>query len=260
MPINTEQLLTDFRSELNKLKPAIELVDEMSAYVILVKERADAIHSEAERLLKDLEKVTQKSMEDSRKVLSDFRDLTVNTIQELEALSKQAIGDFERKAEKEFSQFVQQAEDNFKQIQESASQLLATIQQEMEALALRIDVMLETKVDALKESIESLVQNLPGLIERLSKLIDFLERTDLPERLRRMDDSLGSLNTGIQNLYSRLDFMELNLREEHKKGQGITELVNDRIRGVRTTMIIFFIVNFIFMFGMLVLFYLKMKD
>lgn len=260
MPTNTEQLLTDFRAELNKLKPAVELVDEMSAYVILVKERADAIHSEAGRLLKELEMVSKKNMEDSQKALEDFRDLTIKTVQELEEISKRLIGDFERKAEKEFSQFVQKAEDTLKQIQESANQLLVTIQREMEALALRIDTMLEEKVNALKESIERLIQNLPGLIERLSKLTDFLERSDLPERLRRLEDSLVTLNTSVQNLHGRLDFMELNLREEHRKGQGMVEAVRDQVKGIRTGMILFFVVNLLLMLGMFVMLYLKIKN
>ncbi len=260
MPTNTEQLLTDFRAELNKLKPAVELVDEMSAYVILVKEKADAIHNEAGRLLKELEMVSKKNMEDSQKALEDFRDLTVNTVQELEDISKRVIGDFERKAEKEFSQFVQKAEDTLKQIQESANQLLVTIQQEMEALALRIDTMLEEKVNALKESIERLIQNLPGLIERLAKLTDFLERADLPERLRRLEDSLVTLNTSVQNLHGRLDFMELNLREEHRKEQAVLATVESKTNGVRTLAIILLIFNFILIAGVFVTLYLTLKN
>jgi len=260
MPTNTEQLLTDFRAELNKLKPAVELVDEMSAYVILVKERADAIHSEAGRLLKELEMVSKKNMEDSQKALEDFRDLTIKTVQELEEISKRLIGDFERKAEKEFSQFIQKAEDTLKQIQESANQLLVTIQQEMEALALRIDTMLEEKVNALKESIERLIQNLPGLIERLSKLTDYLERADLPERLRRMEDALGTLNTSVQNLHGRLDFMELNLREEHRKEQAALVVVESKTNGVRIMAIILLILNSILMVGVFVTLYLTLKN
>ncbi len=83
MATRTEQMLDDFRAELNKLMPAVGLVDEMTGYVELVRGKADAIQKEAERILKEAEVITKKDITQSREDLKDFKDKKEKEIQTL---------------------------------------------------------------------------------------------------------------------------------------------------------------------------------
>lgn len=85
MATRTEQLLSEFRAELNRLAPAVELVDGMSGYVEIVRERADTIRKETERMLKEAEDIARKNLEDSKKTLEDFSE---QNQQEIEPLLK----------------------------------------------------------------------------------------------------------------------------------------------------------------------------
>lgn len=184
MATRTEQLLTEFRTELNRLAPAVELVDGMSGYVEIVRERADTIRKETERMLKEAEDIAKKSVEDSKKTLEDFSEQR-------------------------------------------------------------------------QQEIEPLLKSLADMLKELNRLVDFLKNADIPGRLDRTEIRIENLNTSVQNLHSRLDFLELNLREEHKKTQGMAKDMEDRIKGFKNTTVILLIVNLLMTIGALIVLFVR---
>ena len=184
MATTTEQLLTDFRAELNKLMPAVGLVDEMSAYVILVRGKADAIQKETERILKDAENLSKKNMEDSKKKLEDF--------------SNQA-----------------------------------------------------------QQDLQAMIQSLSGLMGELTRLTELLKNVDVPGRFERAEIRLDNLNTGIQNLYGRLDALERTIRDENARIKELTEELQRKVGGVKTLVVVFGVVQVLLMVGFFVVLYLR---
>lgn len=179
MATRTEQLLSEFRNELNRLAPAVELVDGMSGYVEMVRERADTIRKEAERILKNAEETSQRAFEDSRKTLEDFSEQR-------------------------------------------------------------------------HQELEPLITSLAEMLKELNRLVDFLKNADVPGRIDRTEIRIENLNTSVQNLHSRLDFLELNLREEHKKTQGMTDAIAHRIKGFKNLVVILLILNLLMGVGALI--------
>jgi predicted nuclease with TOPRIM domain len=127
----------------------------------------------------------------------------------------------------------------------------------LETLVQQIEELLEVKIDQLRERIEQLIHNLPGLLDRLANLIDILERADLPGRLRRMEDALATLNTSIQNLHGRIDFLELNLRKEHEKTQGIVSAIENQIGGFKRIGLVLLVINMLLAIGALVVLFVR---
>lgn len=184
MATRTEQLLSEFRAELNRLAPAVELVDGMSSYVEIVRERADTIRKETERMLKKAEDIARKNLEDSKKALEDFSE------------QKQ-------------------------------------------------------------QEIEPLLKSLADMLKELNRLVDFLKNADIPGRLDRTEVRIDNLNTSIQNIFGRLDFLELNLREEMKKTQGSVEAIEGRIKGFKNITIMLLILNLLLAVGTLVALFVR---
>jgi len=184
MSSRTEQLLIDFRAELNKLMPAVEVVDGMSGYVELVREKADTIQKETERILKEAEKISKRNMEDSKRTLEEFSDQR---------------------------------------------------QQEMEPL----------------------IQTLSDMLGELTRLLDYFKSIDLPGKFERIEIRLDNLNTGIQNLYGRIDALERTIRDENARIMEMNEQARKKLNGVSTTVIVIGVVQFLIMCGFFVVLYLK---
>lgn len=184
MATRTEQMLSDFRAELNKLMPAAGLVDEMTGYVELVREKADAIQEEAKRILKEAEVITKKDVTQSKEDLEDFKD----------------------KKEKE---------------------------------------------------IQALLKGLSETLEELNRLTTFLKNADIPGKLDRLELRIDNLNTGMQNLYNRLDALERTVRDENTKVVSEVVDLGGRLNGMKTTTIILSSVQLVVLVGLFVWMLLK---
>jgi hypothetical protein len=74
----------------------------------------------------------------------------------------------------------------------------------------------EKDIDEARTRLAELSEHVASSISGMKALTETLDRADLPARLRRTEDALSTLNTSIQNIFGRIDFLELNLREEQK--------------------------------------------
>jgi septation ring formation regulator EzrA len=172
MDNNAEKLVSEFREELDKLKPAIQLLGAMTAFSSDIQQKAVKIW-----------------------------DTSVTTIEELKKLAVKDVG-------------------------EAKSKL----------------VVLQGQINLLITDLNSLTRT--------------LENSNLPGRLGRMEDNLATLNTSIQNLYGRLDFMELNLREEQKKNQVIAENTLRQLGELKKIILVLILFNmFLTIFTFMILYF-----
>jgi len=265
---NAEQLITNFREELNKLKPAVQLVGEITTFSEDIQMKTLETWEKAVLAIDDLKKLSEKDLEKARGLLEDLHIQATKALSEIRELSEKSINDLHTRASEELGRNAEQARqavreveqkalDNLEEMRQQIERFMSELRATLEALVQRIEEVLEAKIDQLRERIEQLIQNLPGLLDRLANLIDVFERADLPGRLRRMEDALATLNTSVQNLHGRLDFLELNLREEHKKTQGMAEAIEERLKGLKTITVILLIVNLLLTIGTLIALFVK---
>lgn len=184
MATRTELLLSEFRAELNRLVPAVELVDGMSGYVEIVRERADTIRKETERMLKEAEDIAKKNLEDSKKALEDFSE------------QKQ-------------------------------------------------------------QEIEPLLKSLADMLKELNRLVEFMKSADIPVKLDRIELRTDNLNTGIQNLYGRLDALERVVRDENARLKESLEQTQIQARSTKTAVYVIGMMQILLIAGVIVLMFIK---
>ncbi len=66
---------------------------------------------------------------------------------------------------------------------------------------------------AVKES-KKLNQAASSLLQAVDALTEKLEKVDFPTRLDKLDTTVSGINSGIQNIFGRFDFVERNLKDD----------------------------------------------
>jgi len=88
-----------------------------------------------------------------------------------------------------------------------------TINETKEIMADLIDKSKNATDSAIKES-KKLNKSASSLLKAVDILMEKLDKVDFPTRLDKLDTSVSGINTSIQNVISRFDSVERNLKDD----------------------------------------------
>jgi chromosome segregation ATPase len=190
------KLMSELRSELERLKPAVELIDQVVAYTTLIKEQRDAIQAKALEILE----ITTKA-EDALKDL-------VN--QEL----KRLISEHELQTEK----LVRLTREVTEKISTIATEAIGSMADFAVSAVKQISGKAEDTIKIITDQVIQIIQNTQALHASIASLVDYLEQADIPKRLESVAQELENIQsqlTGIENavgrLYSMLSDIDVKL-------------------------------------------------
>lgn len=264
MSNGSEQLIKDFREELNKLKPAVQVVKEITTFTEDIQKKTLEVWEKSVSIIDELKKISEADHEKAKWLLNDLHQQASAALSSIHELSDKSVNDLHASTLTELARNTQHTRESIGIVQQKALQnldevgqhierFMTELQAKLETLIERIEDVLEAKIDQLHEQIKQLIQNLPSLIDRLADLINALERADIPGRLRRIEDALATLNTSIQNLHGRIDFLELNLREEHKKNHATLQAIEKNLKSTKAIMTSTIVINILLTIGIIII-------
>ena len=126
-----------------------------------------------------------------------------------------------------------------------------TINETKEILSELIEQSEKSSNTAIKES-KKLNKTTTSLVKNVDTLMGKLDKVDFPIRLDKIDNSVTSINVGIQNIQNRIDSVENNIKKDfdNKMDKILVKLKNSqRINNFFLGVIIIFVVLMTFKYA-----------
>jgi chromosome segregation ATPase len=96
----------------------------------------------------------------------------------------------------------------------------------------------EKDIDEARARLAELSEHVASSISGMKALTGTLDRADLPARLGRTEDALSTLNTSMQNIFGRIDFLEAE-SQGREKSQLLSEKTLGQLNELKKVLLVF---------------------
>jgi chromosome segregation ATPase len=105
------------------------------------------------------------------------------------------------------------------------------------------------------ENSKKLQQSSIELINTVEQLLSKIDRVDFPSRLDKLDASVVGINSAIQNIFTRFDSVERNLKDDIQSKAGV---INEQLRNLKRNNLILLASISILSLSTLIIVFLKL--
>ncbi|MEK7254168.1 MAG: hypothetical protein AAB316_05445 [Bacteroidota bacterium] len=135
---------------------------------------------------------------------------------------------------------------------------------QLNAFGKSVEEKLHDELSNLKKTIEIEILEYKKLVEAAERLVSKINSIDFPQRLDKLDANVSAINIGIQNIQTRLENIERNLKDEIRENQQAVNQVKTRLEEFAASwqakglwLIILLIINGLLVIGVLVFLFFK---
>jgi len=218
--------LFELEKNLQDLSSAKQQIDEIKKISSDVVSAISNIQEKYSKHLANIEETHNLNLENYKKVIDAFVSNLENEFNNIVLLSKENI----TAAKNEFSQLItNQKEEINKYHLELISSTKDLINHSIENLNKSTeshDALFNNQDKKIRQHLNSY----QGLIDKVAKLLDYIDKIDFPSRLDKIDNTISSINIGLQNLQGIVNDIQ---REQPHRFEQIEKLVNEKINWIQ---------------------------
>lgn len=216
--MNTTTTLQELRTELDKLIPAIEVVDKATGIAILVNTKFEAINELATESLK-------KVQEDLTAIVKEV-DQQVKTTA---GVCKDAVNQTATTAQGAVSDIRDQASGTLEEVKQNSTEHLVQLRKSLTDFVTKAETELNETLKNLKTVVETEIVEYRYLVEAATALIAKIDAINFPERLDKIDYNISAINLGVQNLQNRLGDLSREMKDEFKESRQLLQITQQQV-------------------------------
>jgi len=217
--MDTTKTLQELQNELEKLHPAVEVVDKATRFAILADKNFEVIGKLAtealEKVQTDLEAMT-------RHVVEQVEDCTTtceNAVGQTAGTAQGAISDIQNQTANTIQALEKVQIDHLKQTREMLTDFVKKAEKD-----------LGETLKNLKEVVETEIVEYRFLVEKAEALIKKIDEINFPERLDKIDNNITAINLGLQNLQNRLGDLSRDVHDGFKESKKQVDRLEESVR------------------------------
>mgnify|MGYP000388838501 FL=1 len=214
--------LFELEKNLQDLSSAKQQIDEIKKISFDVVAAISSLQEKYSQHLISIEKTHHLNLENYKKNVASFVGNLENEYNSIVSLSKENI----TSAKKEFSQFIKtQKEEINKYHLKLISSTQDLINQSIENLNKSTEKH-EALFNHQDEKIKQHLNSYEILIDKVSNLLDYIQKVDFPSRLDKIDNTISSINIGLQNLQGNVNDIQ---REQQRRFEQLEKLLTEKM-------------------------------
>jgi len=218
--------LFELEKNLQDLSSAKQQIDEIKEISSVVVSAISNLQEKYSKHLTNIEETHNLNLENYKKVMDAFVSDLENEFNNIVSLSKENIS----AAKNEFSQLItNQKEEINKYHLKLISSTKDLINHSIENLNKSTESHNALFINQDKK-IRQHLNSYQGLIDKVTKLLNYIEKVDFPSRLDKIDNTISSINIGLQNIQGIVSDIQ---REQPRRFEQIEKLVNEKINSIQ---------------------------